>query len=222
MAPLPRRLDLATWKRRQHFEFFRGYSNPFFNLCAEVDVTELVQRCSDPGGPSFFLASLHLSLQAANAVEELRYRIRGDEVVVHEVIHGGSTVLLADETFVFAYFEYDPDFPRFAAAAAAELERVKSGSGELVAHEDRDDLIHYSVIPWVSFTSFAHARDLARPSSVPKIVFGKHHETEGRRRLPVSVEVHHALADGLHVGRFFERFQAGLGSCAALLDSKPQ
>jgi chloramphenicol O-acetyltransferase type A len=28
--------------------------------------------------------------------------------------------------------------------------------------------------------------------------------------MPVSVEVHHALVDGLHVGRFYEAFQRGL------------
>jgi chloramphenicol O-acetyltransferase type A len=49
---------------------------------------------------------------------------------------------------------------------------------------------------------------------VPKIVFGRHREAGGRRWMPVSVEVHHALVDGLHVGRFFERFQA-------LLDDPP-
>ena len=26
-------------------------------------------------------------------------------------------------------------------------------------------------------------------------------------KMPVSIEVHHALADGLHVGRYLERFQ---------------
>jgi chloramphenicol O-acetyltransferase type A len=28
--------------------------------------------------------------------------------------------------------------------------------------------------------------------------------------MPVAVDVHHALCDGVHVGRFFERFQANL------------
>jgi chloramphenicol O-acetyltransferase len=30
--------------------------------------------------------------------------------------------------------------------------------------------------------------------------------------MPVSVEVHHALMDGLHVSRFFDRFQTGLNA----------
>jgi len=32
----------------------------------------------------------------------------------------------------------------------------------------------------------------------------------GRRLMPVSVEVHHALVDGLHVGRFHAAFQRRL------------
>jgi chloramphenicol O-acetyltransferase type A len=200
-------LDLEGWKRRQHFEFFRRYEKPWFNICADVDVSALVARCAEPGGPSFFLASLWLSLVAANAVEELRYRLRGDQVVVHPVIHGGSTVLMPDETFAFAYFGYRPGFPAFAETGARELERVKGGPGGLQPEADRDDLIHYSVIPWVAFSSFSHARTSARDLSVPKIVFGRHRRVGERRLLPVSVEVHHALVDGLHVGRFYERYE---------------
>ncbi|MEZ4454743.1 MAG: CatA-like O-acetyltransferase [Nannocystaceae bacterium] len=31
-------------------------------------------------------------------------------------------------------------------------------------------------------------------------------------RLPISVEVHHAVMDGLHVGRYLEALQAGLAA----------
>lgn len=216
---MPHELDLATWPRRQHFELFRAYEQPFFNLSAEVDVTRLVELSAAPGGPSFFLASLFLSLSAANEIEPFRYRLRGERVMVHEVVHGGSTVLLPDETFTFAYFDYRPDFPRFAAAASRVLEEVRQDPGALRPSDERDDLLHYSVIPWVSFTSFAHARRRRADDSVPKVVFGKHRPAGERRKMPVSVEVHHALMDGLHVGRFYERFQELLEGGAAALAS---
>ena len=86
------------------------------------------------------------------------------------------------------------------------------------AQDDRTDLIHYSTLPWISFTSFSHARNWGKEDSVPKIVFGKATERNGQWLLPVSVEVHHALMDGLHVGRYLEKLQhsfaepvAGLG-----------
>ena len=202
-------LDLESWPRRQHFEHFRRYDNPWFNLCADVDVTALLDWCRT-SGRSFFAVSLWHSLAVANEIQEFRYRIRGDGVVVHPVIHGGSTVLLPDETFRFAYYDYSPDMNRFVAHVADVLERVKSEAGGLDPQDDRDDLIHYSVIPWVAFTSFSHARRWGTDDAVPKIVFGKHREVGDRRLMPVSVEVHHALVDGLHVARFYEGLQRRL------------
>jgi chloramphenicol O-acetyltransferase type A len=205
----PRRLDLASWPRREHFRLFRAYDQPFFNLCAEVDVAPLVRRSREAGGPSFFVAGLHASLAAANEVEEFRYRVRDDDVVVYDVIHGGSTVMRPDGTFGFAYFDFTPDFETFAATAGRALDGARADA-VLDPRDDRDDLVHYSVIPWVSFTSFAHARRWNREDSTPKIVFGRYHGAAGAERMPVSVEVHHALMDGIHVGRFLDRFQAGI------------
>lgn len=216
---MPRIIDLATWKRRQHYELFRAYPQPFWNVCVDVDVTRLHERCAVPGGPSFFVASFFLSLQAANSVPELRLRIRGEQVVELEVIHGGSTVMRADETFAFGYFDYQPEFPRFAVHAAEVLDEVRNRVGPLRPGGQRDDLILYSVLPWITFTSFQHAHPPpggvgGSGDSRPRLVFGKHRDVQGRRLMPVSIEVHHALVDGLHVGRFLERFQS-------LLDELP-
>lgn len=204
---MPQRLDIDNWHRRHHYEFFKDYEVPFFNLCANVDVSNLFERSQKEDGPSFFLASLFLSLQAANEIEPFRYRLDAEGVVVEEVIHGGTTVLRRDETFGFAYFDFDLSWVRFEVQGLEILEQTRAASGPLLDRPDRDDLIYYSVIPWVHFTSFAHARKLGTTDSIPKIVFGKHSDKNGSRLMPVSVEVHHALMDGLDVGRFYERFQ---------------
>ena len=153
------------------------------------------------------MTSLYLSLKAANEIEALRYRLREGRVLVHEVIHGSSTVLRDDGTFGFAYFEYCPEYDRFHEQAIMALGKVRSSTGELDPKPEKDDLIHYSVIPWVRFTGLLHARRIPSQDSVPKIVFGRHHEHEGRRWMPISIEAHHALMDGLEVGQFLERYQ---------------
>ena len=215
---MPRWLDLDGWGRRHHFEFFRHYDQPFFGICADVDVTKLYETRRAPDPPSFFVAALYSSLKAANDIEEFRYRLRKDRVLIHDVIHGGSTVLRDDETFGFAYFDFDPDFSVFASGAGRILKEAQGSSGELDEQAERDDLIHYSVIPWVTFTAFSHAWRRKPDDSVPKIVFGKHFDGGGRRKMPVSVEVHHALMDGLHTGRFFDRFQNYLDDADALTE----
>lgn len=206
---MPTYLDLERWKRRAHFDFYRGFDHPWFNLCAPVEVTAVRAATGGGSGRSFFLAGLWLALSAANRIEPFRYRLRGERVLVHEVIHGGGTVLRDDDTFGFGYFDYHPDFGRFHQRAAREVARVKARTGGLEPRPERDELIHFSSIPWVAFTSFAHARRRRPDDSVPKIVFGKVEETgAGAQRMPVSLEVHHALMDGLDAGRWFEEFAA--------------
>ena len=199
-------LDFESWNRSRHFYFFRGYDNPYFNLCADVDMTTLKRLSGEASGPSISMALFYASLKAANAVEPFRYRIRDQRVWVHDVIHAGSTVMRQDESFGFGYFPFVEDFEAFSVQGREELDRVKHTT-DLEPHAGDDDLIHYSVIPWVRFTSFSHARRWNTDEAIPKLVFGKFFERDGRWWLPVSVEVHHAVMDGLHVGRFFEGFQ---------------
>ncbi|MDX1624717.1 MAG: CatA-like O-acetyltransferase [Gemmatimonadota bacterium] len=206
----PRRLDLDAWERREHFAFFRDYDQPFFNLCAEVDVSSALARCRGGGGPSFSVTVLFHSTAAANGVEAFRYRIRGDGVVVHDVIHAGTTVLRPDGTFGFAYVDYEGSLEAFAEAAEEAFVSARRSDRALDPRDERDDLIHHTVIPWIAFTSMAHARRHDPEDSVPKISFGRYHGDEGAERMPVSVEVHHALMDALHVGRFLDSFQERL------------
>jgi chloramphenicol O-acetyltransferase type A len=201
-------LDIETWSRREQFEFFKDYNNPFFNICTNIDVTNLLGLIRDTKGSSFFIAYHFLSIKAANEVEPFRYRLRGDRILVHDRIHAGTTLLLADETFTFVYFDYTEDFQLFHARAKASIEIAKTGAARLDERAAQDDLIYHSVIPWVTFTSISHARKGGGLESVPKIAFGKYREDGDRIRIPVSVEVHHALMDGLHVCRYFEKLES--------------
>jgi chloramphenicol O-acetyltransferase type A len=74
------------------------------------------------------------------------------------------------------------------------------------------DLIRYSVLPWLDFTSLSHARDFSKRDSIPLITFGKITEASGRWTMPVSIHVHHGLVDGEQVGRFVGLFEERLAA----------
>ena len=48
--------------------------------------------------------------------------------------------------------------------------------------------------------------------SCPSITFGKMTEHDGRRSMPLSIHVHHALVDGRDVGRYLEALQQSFDS----------
>lgn len=205
---MPEYLEIESWSRRQHFEFFKDFDNPFFNICADTDVTSLLALVRAQQGLSFSIAYHFLSMKAANEVESFRYRLRGERVLIHERIHAGTTLLLANESFTFVYFDYTDDFEEFHTRAKESIAIALAGKSRLDERENDDDLIHHSVIPWVSFNSISHARNWGRLDSIPKIAFGKYRADGNRMKMPISVEVHHALVDGLHVGRYFERVES--------------
>ena len=202
-------LDTANWARRDLFEFFRGYDKPYFNICTRIDVTNLLALHRRRPDLSVSLAYHYFALRVANEIEPFRYRLREGKVIVHDVIHGGTTVLLPNESFTFAYFDYEKDFEKFVLEAGRAVKQAQTGTDPFKP-TDRDDTVYFTTLPWVSFTSFSHARNWGREDSVPRIAFGKFTQENDRTLLPISVEVHHALMDGLHVGRYVTRLEEAL------------
>ena len=214
---MARYLDVTTWARRDLFEFFIGFDKPYFNICTNVDVTGLLGFLQQRPGKGVALAYHYFALRVANEIEPFKYRLREGRVWVHDVIHGGTTVLQPNESFTFAYFNFDEDFEKFMREAQRSVDIVKKGNSPFDPRSD-DAAIHFTALPWVAFTSFSHARNWKTEDSVPKIAFGKFVREANRVLLPISVEVHHALVDGVHVGRFITRLEEALAHPEAYLN----
>jgi len=209
-----RYIDMENWPRREHFQLFGSLDHPHWGLTANVDLTALGPFVKQHG-LKFTTALVYLLTQAANAIPEFRQRIRGDRVVEHDIVHPGITVLSDDGRFGFCFFEYVGDFHEFARRAAGEMACVR-------AHptlEDRpgDEWLYMTAIPWVSFTGFEHPMQLHPGDSIPRFAWGKFFEDGGRVKMPLQVQGHHGLMDGLHVGRFYQRLQELLDDPEAAL-----
>ena len=201
-----RTIDLQNWNRQAHFHYFSQFNSPFFNICADVDVTRFLPYIRT-NNISCFKASYFFVLKTINAIDNFRYRIRDGAVIEHEVINGSCPILNDDETFNYCYFEYHPDFKSFAENAEKVLEANRTHP-TFKPRLDLDNIIHSSIIPWVSFNHFEHAKRIDSGDSIPKIVIGKYFEDHGKMKMPLSVSAHHALVDGIHVGLFFKKYQA--------------
>src|SRR6266516_2115230 len=97
-------LDLANWARRDLFEFFIGFDKPYFNICARLDISNLLALLRRRSNVSVSLAYHYFALRIANEIEPFRYRLRKGRELVHDVIHGGTTLLLPNETLTMVYF----------------------------------------------------------------------------------------------------------------------
>lgn len=200
--------DISQWNRKEHYEFFKSFEEPFFGIIAEVDCTKAYQYCKEQQR-KFFWHYLHLSLAAMNELEVFRYRIVDDELRCYDAIHGSSTIMREDRTFGFSHLPYAEDFESFETDALVEVERIKASSS-LMPLNFYHNVVHYSAIPWLKFTSLSHARKYSIADSCPKVSFAKAEQVNGKLMMPVSIHVHHALVDGIDVGDWFALFQQKL------------
>jgi chloramphenicol O-acetyltransferase type A len=198
-------VDLATWPRKDHFNFFNQFEEPFFGICIEIDCTIAYDKCKKDG-QGFFVYYLHQCLAAANAIESFRLRIEDGKIYCYDQVHASAVINRADHTFGFSYIDYDPSFETFKLIAKKEIERVQNSSG-LVPAGSGDNVIHISAMPWLKFTALTHARSFSFKDSCPKISFGKMTVVNGRKLMPVAIHVNHALMDGYHVSLFVDEFQ---------------
>lgn len=201
-----REIDLETWPRKTHFEVFQNMDYPHFNLTANVDIT-LFKPALKQTGASFSTGIMYLIARVANNIPEFRTRIRGNKVVEHELVHPSSTILTKDDLFTYCSVHYSPDFAIFREEAERRFAQVRENP-ELHDNDWADTLLFMTSLPWVSFTGMMHPINMSPVDSVPRFAWGKFFEEGEKVKLPLSVQGHHGLLDGVHAGRFFEQFQA--------------
>lgn len=199
-------LNIENWNRKEHFYFFSEFEEPFWGVTVPMDFTKAHQQSKELD-TSFFIYYLFRSVQAANDIEAFRYRIdEENRVEMYDRVDASATMDRGDGTFGFSYIEYSSDYRIFESNAQAEMQRVKDTTS-LFPPRDSHQIIHYSALPWLDFTGLSHARKFSRNDSCPKISFGKLKEVNNRKLMSVSIHAHHALMDGLEVGKYVDRFQ---------------
>jgi chloramphenicol O-acetyltransferase type A len=198
-------IDLNTWKRAEHYKFFHRMDYPQYNICMNIEITNFLQKVKERKLP-FYYAMIYAAMTAANEVEELRYRIRGEQVILHDKIHPSFTEITpGDELFKMVTVNLEETIDDFSASAGRKSEQQT----ELfrMDEERRDDLVYITCIPWISFTHISHTFSLNKEDAVPRISWGKYYREGDKVLLPFSVQVNHAFCDGLHVGRYVEKLQ---------------
>jgi chloramphenicol O-acetyltransferase type A len=108
--------DLENWPRKDHFNFFNSFEEPFFGVVVDIDCTIAYDQCKREG-KGFFLYYLHQALAAANSIENFRLRIEDDQIYLYDQVHASAVINRPDGTFGFSYIDYAVQFEDFQVEA---------------------------------------------------------------------------------------------------------
>lgn len=199
-------VDLSTWDRTTHFNFFRRMDYPQYLICSNIEITNFLNGLKEKD-ISFYYGMIYAATYALNQVIEFKYRIRGDKVVLHNTIHPSFTDMSeGSDLFKMVTVDMEDSIEAFVENAK---KKAKAQKDYLVKKdvEGRDDLIYITCIPWVSFTNLSHTISFNKDDSIPRLAWGKYFEDNGRIMMPFSVQAHHSFVDGIHMGKYFDVLQ---------------
>ena len=204
-----RMLDMERYSRRAQFEYFKSLAYPYVGVTVEVDVTDYLARLRAAGAP-FFLSFCRGVTRAANAVPQLRQRLRGEGIVEYDRCPGSATLALPDGSFCYCTLPERETLAEYLPLAE-EAERLALAAGSIEDGGDADSLLFLSSLPWLRFTSLVQPVPCPADSN-PRITWGRCHEQAGRMLLPVALLCNHALVDGKHLADFYEALDRELAA----------
>ena len=199
-----KRIDMATYPRRAHFELYTGMSYPYVGMTVEVDVTDLLAFCK-ARKLSFYVMMIHAVALAADEVPEFRRRIDQGGIIEFEACPTSHVELKPDDTYAYCTLHHHMPLKEFIAQADIARTAARE-SGNIEDGDDAKSMYFISTVPWIHYTQVIQPTAGGEDSN-PRFVWGKYQlDTNGKVTMPLSVLVHHALADGLHIARFYAAF----------------
>ncbi|WP_042274509.1 chloramphenicol acetyltransferase [[Clostridium] dakarense] len=198
-------INFDTWKRKNHYNFFEKVDNPQFNICSNIDVTNFLKFVKK-NKLSFYYSMIYASTYVMNEIEDFRYKIRDGKIILHDKLQPSFTDMSPDEDlFKIVTLDLGDSIINFSNNA----KEMSINQIEYFPETDfeQDELIYFSCIPWISFTSISNEIVMDKDDSIPRISFGKYFSQDDNILLPYSIQVNHMLLDGIHIGKYMERLQ---------------
>ncbi len=204
-------LDEATWERTESVEKYADYVFPYISLSVNLDVTNLLRYAKEQQ-LSFYCAMMHTAVRAALEIKNFSYRLvdgkpalceRLDPLFVH--LPQGS------EQYVLVHGEYCEDLRAFCRECAERMKGVEEEEKRhhiQFRHTESMELLYITCVPWIQYTHLIRTYKDPKTDVVPRLSWGKFEADEqGKMKMPFSVQVHHGLVDGYHVGMYLQRLQ---------------
>lgn len=217
-----KKIDVASWKRKELFELFNSYLNPCFTVNVRVDVSGLVklrERQKKNGtDKGFFLPFTYLLMTTINEFEGFRYRILDGEIYDCGFAKPSFTVAVNDENHDFVFCRVD-DFSSYAAFAAEgrsrideAIENAKNGVKRHSNVAGEVDVCYLSAMPWIDVLEIYNPLPLENKQlvTIPRLNWGKVVKEGERHLMTLSVTLSHAMIDGYEASMAIKRLEEKL------------
>lgn len=194
-------INLDTWDRREFYEHFINEVVCSYSITVNMDITRLK-------GQPLYPVMIWLLTRTVNAMPEFRTSLTKDGLGIYDSMHPMYTVFNKEnKNFSGIWSYFSEDYAEFLKNYEADVQKYSKSTRYAPKNGAPENSFNISMVPWLEFTSVnLNVYDDGK-FLLPIFTLGKYFERDGKRLLPLAIQVHHAVCDGYHVGLFVEKLQ---------------
>lgn len=199
-------VNLNEWSRGSLFKFYIDKMRIVMSLTADVNVTNL-RAYSKKNNLNFYPLMLWVVSKIINSHDEFKYSWDdAGNLIKWDFVSPSYTDFHADdENFVKMVTEYSDDLFEFCSRVDKDRQRHKNERA--ILFNQPPNFFDVSCLPWIKYSHFdIHVFDEGK-FLAPVVTWGKFEEKDGKLIMPLTMNIHHAVADGFHLSRFFNEVQ---------------
>ena len=199
-------VDLNKWSRGELFQFYINNMRIVMSLTVDINVTNL-KAYSEKSGIGFYPLMLWAVSRVINSHGEFKYSWDKDgNLIKWDYVSPSHTDFHSeDENFTKMVTEYSEDLFEFCSRVEADRKRHKDDRA--VLDDQPPNFFDVSCLPWVKYKHFdVHVFDEGK-FLAPVVTWGRYEWENDKLMMPLTMNIHHAVADGFHLSRFFNEVQ---------------
>lgn len=194
-------IDIENWDRKEFYEHFIKDVVCTYSVTVNLDITNLKHERLYP-------AMIWLLTRTVNEMPEFRTCLTKEGLGIYDSMHPMYTIFNKEhKNFSGIWAYYSEDYNEFLSSYEHDIAEYSKSTQYTPKAGTPENSFNISMLPWLEFTSFnINVYDEGK-FLLPIFTMGKFFDRDEKRFLPLSIQVHHAVCDGYHVGVFVEKLQ---------------
>ena len=195
-------INMDTWDRADCFNHFFNNAKCTYSITVNIDITNLYNYIRNNKFRLYPTFTWIVSKAVNNQQEfKMGFDEEGRLGFFDEI--GPSYSVLNDKTKVMSdlYTSFNHSFSSFYKDMKNALDSYKKDSN--FTTDFKRNFFIVSCLPWFDYTAFNVNNEGSRPFLFPMVTWGKFIEEDNKITMPVTIQIHHAAADGYHCSLFF-------------------
>ncbi len=194
-------IDLQNWERKEFYEHFSSEVICTYSTTVNLDITNIKNHRLYP-------TIIWLLTKTVNQMPEFRTALTNEGVGIYDEMHPAYTIFNKEnKNFSAIWTAFHSDYNVFLHSYETDVAQFATSVNYNPKPNRPANSFDISMIPWFTFTSFNINIFGDGKYLLPIFTLGKYFDENGKRLLPLSIQVHHAVCDGYHIGIFVQTLQ---------------